>query len=253
MADVRFSKNARPTLLIVDDEYELRVGVTRLFEAKGFDVTAVETGREAVARLTSRPSFDVAILDVMMDDTTGFSVLREVRGAGVMTPILLLTVEGEEDQKVIGFSMGADDYVTKPFSNKELVARVKALLRRSTMVPQNFPDVWRINDVEVDFKAREAWRGEEAVEVTTKEWELLYYLVRWRGRLVKREEILRDVWRVPSDLETRTIDRHIKSLREKLEPDPSDPTFIRTVWGEGYKLQGCMQVEPTPENATTES
>ena len=253
MAKVRSSKNARPTLLIVDDEYELRVGLQRLFEAKGYDVTAVATGREAITRLTSRPYFDVAILDVMMKKVTGFSVLREVRGAGVLTPILLLTVKEEEDQKVIGFSMGADDYVTKPFSNKELVARVEALLRRSTMAPQNFPDVWRINDVEVDFRAREAWRGDEAVEVTTKEWELLYYLVRWRGRLVKREEILRDVWRVPSDLETRTIDRHIKSLREKLEPDPSDPTFIRTIWGEGYKLQGCVQVEPTPENTTTES
>ncbi len=240
-------------MLIVDDEYELRVGLQRLFEAKGFDVTAVESGREALTHLTGRPYFDIALLDVMMPGMTGFSVLREIRGAGVTTPILLLTVNAEEDQKVIGFGMGADDYVTKPFSNKELVARVAALLRRSTMAPQNFPDVWRFGRVEVNFNARAARKGEHPVELTTKEWDLLYYLVRRREHYVTREEILRDVWHYPPDLETRTIDRHIKQLRIKLEPDRFNPTFIRTIWGTGYRLQGCVPVEATPENMATAS
>lgn len=227
-------------MLIAEDEYELRIGLQRIFEAKHFDVTAVADGREALRHLTTPPYFDIAILDVMMPEMTGLAVLREARSAAVTTPILLLTVKSEEHEKVTGLALGADDYVTKPFSNSELIARVGALLRRHNMAMQNISDVWLFGDVEVNFSARTAKKGAEPMEITNKEWDLLHYLVRHRGKSVSRKEILRNVWGLPLSVETRTMDRHIKSLRKKIEPDRHNPTYIHTVFSVGYRVEGCV-------------
>ena len=230
--------NSGPRMLIVEDDPEMGMGLEDFFSLKGYSVTRAVEGDEALQKMTLLPPYDIVLLDVMLPRKNGFDVLRDARKAGVDSPVLMLTVKGQEEDKIHGFGLGADDYVTKPFSADELAARVRAVLRRST-VPADAPmDVYRFGDVEVNFSNHTAQDGNEEIQFTALEFDILRYFIEHRGRTVSRKQLLRDVWGISGDITTRTIDRHVASLRKKIESDPTVPQYIETVYGIGYKFVG---------------
>ncbi|MEM9666409.1 MAG: response regulator transcription factor [Bacteroidota bacterium] len=223
-------------MLIVEDDPEMGMGLEDFFDLKGYQVTRAADGEDALQAITALPSYDIVLLDVMLPRKNGFEVLREARKAGVDTPVLLLTVKGQEEDKLQGFNLGADDYVTKPFSAEELAARVKAVLSRSRMPAATPMEVHSFGDVEINFSSHTARRGEDEIQFTALEFDILRYFIQHRGRTVSRKQLLRDVWGISGDITTRTIDRHVASLRKKIELDPTRPEFIETVYGIGYKF-----------------
>ncbi len=227
-------KTAR--MLIVEDDPEMGMGLEDFFKIKSFDVTRATDGEGALQEITTLPPYDVVLLDVMLPAKNGFEVLREARQAGVDSPIIMLTVKGQERDKIQGFDLGADGYVTKPFSAEELEARVRAVLARSRQPSEPPLQEYRFGDVEVSFKERTAVRDGEDLQFTALEFDILRYFIEHRGRTVSRKQLLRDVWGISGDITTRTIDRHVASLRKKVEDDPSDPDHIQTVYGIGYKF-----------------
>lgn len=225
-------------MLIVEDDPEVGLGLEDFFSLKGYQVSRASEGDKALQLMTMLPPYDIILLDVMLPKKNGFDVLREARKAGVTSPVLLLTVKGQEEDKIQGFGLGADDYVTKPFSADELAARVKAVLRRSSP-PSDAPmDVYRFGNVEVNFSNHTAQATDSEIQFTALEFDILRYFIEHRGRTVSRKQLLRDVWGISGDITTRTIDRHVASLRKKIEPDPTLPQFIETVYGIGYKFIG---------------
>ena len=227
-------ENAR--LLIVEDDPEMGIGLEKFFNLKGYEVVRVTDGEEALRTMRHLPPYDLVLLDVMLPNKDGFDVLREARKAGVDSPVIMLTVKGQDEDKLRGFELGADDYVTKPFNAEELAARVQAVLRRSQTAGSDEEDIYTFGNVEVDFGSHTARRDGEEVEFTALEFDILDYFIQHRGRTVSRKQLLRDVWGISGDITTRTIDRHVASLRKKIEPDPTDPTYIKTVYGIGYKF-----------------
>ena len=213
-------------------------GLQEYFESSGFDVTRAVDGERGFQLMTMLPSYDVVLLDIMLPKKSGFDVLREARRAGVDSPVVMLTVKGNEDDKLQGFDLGADDYVTKPFSAEELYARVKAVLRRTKSITDGAMDVYRFGHLEVNFSNHTALSDNAEIQFTALEFDILRYFVKHRGRTVSRKQLLRDVWKISGDIATRTIDRHVASLRKKIEPDSEDPTYIETVYGIGYKFVG---------------
>jgi DNA-binding response OmpR family regulator len=232
--------NAR--LLIVEDDPDVGTGLEDFFSIKGYHVERVTDGEAAVQEITMLPPYDVILLDVMLPDKDGFEVLREVRKAGVDSPVIMLTAKSESKHKLRGFDLGIDDYVTKPFDAEELAARVRAVLQRSEAqsAPDEVGDVYSFDDYTVDFTTESATKDGDDIEFTDLEFDILEYFINHRGRTVSRKQLLRDVWGISGDITTRTIDRHVASLRKKIEPDPDDPTYIQTVYGIGYKF-----VEPS--------
>jgi DNA-binding response OmpR family regulator len=222
-------------LLIVEDDPDVGTGLEEFFSLKGYVVSRVEDGEQALQEITSLPPYDLIILDVMLPHKSGFEILREARKSGVDSPVIMLTVKASEDDKLRGFELGADDYVTKPFDAEELAARVQAVLERSQQDGEA-DDSFSFGNVKVDFSSQTAQRNGETVEFTTLEFDILEYFIEHRGRTVSRKQLLRDVWGISGDITTRTIDRHVASLRKKIEPDPTDPTYIETVYGIGYKF-----------------
>lgn len=229
--------NAR-RMLIVEDDPEMGMGLEDFFQLKGYEVTRATDGERALQLMTTLPAYDIVLLDVMLPKKNGFEILREARKAGVDSPVVMLTVKGNETDKLQGFDLGADDYVTKPFSAEELSARVRAVLKR-TQVPSEAPmEVYQFGDIEVNFSNHTATREGEDLQFTALEFDILRYFIQHRGRTVSRKQLLRDVWGISGDITTRTIDRHVASLRKKIEPDPNTPAFIETVYGIGYKFVG---------------
>lgn len=225
----------RPRILIVEDELDLRRGLELNLKAEGYAVLAAATGDEALeVALRERP--DVIVLDVMLPGMSGFDVCRELRRRRVEEPIIMLTARADETDRVVGLEIGADDYVTKPFSIRELLARIRVRLRRRAEPGDQA--IVRFGDVEVDFDRHEATRGGVRVELTPKELDILQLLVRHRGRTITRDRLLEEVWGYEYSPTTRTVDNHMLRLRQKLEPDPEDPRFILTVYGEGYRFVG---------------
>ncbi len=227
-------------LLIVEDDPDVGTGLEDFFSIKGYEVKRVVDGEEAVQEMTMLPPYDVILLDVMLPDKDGFEVLREARKSGVDSPVIMLTAKTESKHKLRGFDLGADDYVTKPFDAEELSARVQAVLDR-TNEPDDTPDVgdvYSFDDYTVDFTTETATRDGEEIDFTDLEFDILEYFINHRGRTVSRKQLLRDVWGISGDITTRTIDRHVASLRKKIEPDPDDPQYIQTVYGIGYKFVG---------------
>ncbi|PEN05406.1 DNA-binding response regulator [Longimonas halophila] len=222
-------------LLIVEDDPEVGTGLEEFFTLKGYHVSRVDDGKQGLQEITSLPPYDLVILDVMLPHKSGFEILREARQSGVDSPVIMLTVKASEDDKLRGFKLGADDYVTKPFDAEELAARVQAVLERSHQDGEA-DDSFSFGDVEVEFSSETAQRNGETIEFTTLEFDILEYFIEHRGRTVSRKQLLRDVWGISGDITTRTIDRHVASLRKKIEPDPTDPTYIETVYGIGYKF-----------------
>jgi DNA-binding response OmpR family regulator len=222
-------------MLIIEDDPEVGMGVEEYFSMRGYDVTRVTNGKDAQREITTLPPYDIVLLDVMLPEKDGFEILREARKSGVDSPVIMLTVKGQKKHKLRGFDLGADDYVTKPFNAQELAARVRAVLARSR-THDGAMDVYSFGDVEIDFAGHTARRGDEEIEFTALEFDILEYFIEHRGRTVSRKQLLRDVWGISGDITTRTIDRHVASLRKKIEPEPTDPQYIETVYGIGYKF-----------------
>jgi DNA-binding response OmpR family regulator len=231
--------DAVPRVFVVDDDPNVADVVTRYLEREGFEVEAIADGKVALDRALASPP-DLVVLDLMLPGLSGLEVCRRLRAVSPI-PVIMLTARGDESDRVVGLDLGADDYVAKPFSAKELTARVKAVLRRASgplagAIPGT-PTTLTDGDLEVDVAGRQARRDGELVTLTARELELLVFLMRHPGRAFEREEILRQVWGY-SYGDTSTVTVHVRRLREKIEADPSAPTRIATGWGVGYRWEG---------------
>jgi DNA-binding response OmpR family regulator len=221
-------------ILVVEDEPPLALGLEDDLKLEGYEVEVVRDGETASRRAQERP-FDLIILDVMLPRKDGFEVCRELRRAGLRTPVILLTAKTQESDKVLGLELGADDYVTKPFSPRELRARVKAALRRAA---GEMPEIYRFGDLEMDFTRCELRRAGRAVEMTPIEFKLLAAFIRQRGHTLSRDKLLDEVWGRETFVTDRAVDTHITNLRKKIEPQPSEPQFLISVRGMGYRFDG---------------
>jgi DNA-binding response OmpR family regulator len=225
-------------ILIVEDNANLAYGLRTGLEIEGYEVQVAEDGETGLER-AKRWSPDLVMLDLMLPGMDGYRVLKSLRESGSEVPVLILTARGEEADKVLGFRLGADDYVTKPCGVLELLARVGALLRRSRLADHRAPAdaIERFGTVEINPSSRTVTKEGTAVALSPKEFDLLLALVRRRGAVASRVELLREVWGHRVEVMTRTVDIHIAELRRKLEDDPSQPRHILTVWKAGYRLE----------------
>ncbi len=223
-------------ILVIEDEPQMLLGLRDNLELEGYEVATAADGEEGLAKATTFQP-DLVLLDVMLPRKHGFDVCRELRARSNTTPIVMLTARSAETDKVLGLELGADDYVTKPFSITELLARVRAVLRRTSSRPPP-QDVVRIGEIEVDFKLHQAKRGKSRVEFTAREFDLLRYFVQHTGQVVTREQILNEVWGYEEFPTTRTIDNFVAKLRQKIERAPHAPEHILTIHGSGYKFVG---------------
>ncbi len=223
-------------VLLVEDEEALRMTVGDRLRSDGYVVEYATNGDEAFEKATRLP-FDLIILDIMLPRRDGFAVCRDIRQSGLITPILMLTARGQTADKVNGLKIGADDYVTKPFDMRELMARVEALLRRAPNRPAAQAGPYQFGTVRIDLRGTEATRDGRPVNLSAREFQLLRYFIEHAGATVSRDELLKEVWGYSADTFTRTVDVHVASLRQKLEADPKQPKFILTVQGLGYKFK----------------
>jgi len=220
-------------ILIVEDEPDIALGLELDLRNEGYEVEVARDGEEA-SRRAREPGWDLILLDVMLPRLDGFEVCRELRRARVRTPVLMLTAKAHEAEKVMGLDMGADDYVTKPFSPRELRARIRALLRRT--VPEPEP-VHRLGDCEVDFERAELRRAGERTDLTAIELKMLQLFLGNRGRVLSREQVIDEVWGRDVYVTDRVVDTHVVKLRRKVEPDPARPRYIVSVRGMGYRFE----------------
>jgi len=226
-------------ILVVDDDPTIVDVLTRYLELEGFSVSSAADGTTAYEMALAAPP-DLMVLDLMLPGIDGLEVCRRLRATSPV-PVIMLTAKGDESDRIVGLELGADDYVAKPFSPKELVARIKAVLRRAQgplagAVPGS-PSELRDGDLTIDVIGRHTTRGGASVALTAREFELLVFMMRHSGRVFRREELLANVWGYAYG-DTSTVTVHIRRLREKIEPDPAAPTRITTVWGVGYRWSG---------------
>ena len=226
-------------ILLVEDEPSLVLTVSDRLLSEGYQVETAGNGDTALSRALAEP-FDLVVLDVMLPGRDGFEVCRELRSRGGQVPVLMLTARSQVIDRVVGLKLGADDYLTKPFEMIELLARVEALLRRSSApsVPTASAGAYTFGDVRVDFRRAEVFRGDEPVTLSALEFKLLAYFIENRGALLTRDELLDKVWGYDAMPVTRTVDVHVGSLRQKLEKNPSKPEYILTVHRRGYRFAG---------------
>jgi len=222
-------------ILVVEDEPGIALGLEDDLKMEGYDVEVARDGITA-ARRARETAFDLILLDLMLPGKDGLEVCRELRRAGLRTPILMLTAKAQEAEKVMGLETGADDYVTKPFGARELRARIKALLRRASDGPE--PGSYSFGDVEVDFLRGELRRDGRAVEMTPIEFKLMGLFIRSRGRVLSRDRLIEGVWGPDTFASERVVDNHIANLRRKIEPDPANPRYLRNLRGLGYRFDG---------------
>ena len=223
-------------VLIVEDDDSMAVALKDGFEYEGYAVTIARDGAEGL-RLAREAPPDLMILDVMLPKMNGLDVCRDLRKEGSRLPIIMLTARGQEIDKVLGLKLGADDYVTKPFGFMELMARVEAVLRRSSE-PRLSMGAYDFGDIHVDFERSEARKRGAPLDLSPREFRLLRYFVEHRGQVVNRDQLLDAVWDYDEAPLTRTVDMHVAKLRKKLEDDPADPQLIVTVHRVGYKFTG---------------
>jgi DNA-binding response OmpR family regulator len=222
------------TVLVVEDEPQMRFLLTENLESEGFLVKTADSGEAALVELAgSRPS--LMIVDVMLPRMSGFELCRAVRARRLPVPIIILTARSEESDRVIGLDLGADDYVTKPFSIRELLARVRVQLRHRAAGAET-TDQFTIGKVKVDVRRKRVTRHGQRLDLSTREFELLCYLLAHRGEIVTREQLLREVWGYNQVMVTRTVDNFVAKLRGHLEPEPAEPQYLITVHGKGYQL-----------------
>ncbi len=235
----------RPTVLVVDDETNIREAITFTLRREGFDILEAETGLEAVELAKHNP--DAVVLDIMLPGIDGLEVLRRLRATSNV-PVLMLSAKGDEIDRVVGLEIGADDYITKPFAMRELVARIRAIVRRvgmiDTPVPQSDPQPAtpntnsqiRTGGLVIDIASQTVTKSGEPVELNPKEFDLLVYFARHPGVVMTRDALLREVWGYEFRVDTRTVDVHVRWLRTKLEADPASPKLLVTVRGSGYRF-----------------
>ena len=216
-------------------------GLVLYLESEGFDVTLVSDGDDGLKKAVSLPGYDLIVLDAKLPGKSGFDILREMHAQGVDTPVLMLTGLGDHDSKMRGYELGVDDYLTKPFSTEELLARVEAIMRRTSEEREDKARVYHVGGLKIDLDDDAVTRDGDPVDLTDLEFRLLRYLVQHHGRTATREQILRDVWRLPSNVETRTIDRHVNALRKVMDGEDEETWPIKSVYGIGYKLVGVEE------------
>ncbi len=221
-------------LLVIEDEFPMRNALVETLRAEGYRVITAEDGTSGLASALGE-EVDLILLDVMLPGLNGYDLCRTLRHHGRQTPVLMLTAKGQVDDRVNGLDCGADDYLVKPFSMKELLARVRALLRRQQR-EQVVPEARELGEVTIDFRHQTARRGESEISLSRREFEMLRLLAAAESKPVTREKFLDEVWEFNAWPTTRTVDNHIASLRAKLEPSPADPQHILTVRGIGYRL-----------------
>jgi two-component system response regulator RegX3 len=231
----------RRRILLIEDEESISEPLERALDREGFDVSVAATAAEGRERFRDdRP--DLVLLDVMLPDGDGRDLLREIRGSS-RTPVVMLTARGEELERVLGLELGADDYVTKPFSAAELAARVRAVLRRADAPPaEAVDDVLEVGDVRMELARHEASVAGDPLELTVKEFELLRMLLEHAGRVLTREQLIREVWDTSWFGSTKTLDVHVSGLRRKLGDDPAAPRYIRTVRGVGFRFAAADEL-----------
>ncbi len=221
-------------ILIVEDEQAMRTGLRDNLEVEGYIVEEAEDGTIGLEKITNN-NYDLIILDVMMPGISGFDVCKKIRTSGNLTPIILVTAKGEEIDKVLGLELGADDYITKPFSLRELLARVKAILRRTETLVE-VRDEYTVGRLQINFLTFNAISNDKEVNLSHREFEILKYLVEHKNSTVSRDDLLTDVWGYENKVTTRTIDNFILKLRQKIENDINHPKVILTIYGIGYKM-----------------
>lgn len=223
-------------ILVIEDDQAMAVALRDGFKYKGYSVQVAEDGA-AGSRLASEKNFDLIILDVMLPKMNGLDICKQLRNSGNHIPVILLTARGQEIDKVMGLELGADDYVTKPFSFMELVARVEALLRRASRQVEK-AEASRVGDLMLDFNKCEATKGSKPLDLSHREFKLLEYFLNHRGEVLSRDQLLDAVWGYDNFPLSRTVDTHIAKLRQKIEDDPGNPRYIMTVHRAGYKFSG---------------
>jgi DNA-binding response OmpR family regulator len=229
-------------ILLVEDERAISEPLQPALEREGFDVQLAETAAEALQRFSERQP-DLVLLDVMLPDGDGREVLRELRQTS-RVPVVMLTARGEEVDRVLGLELGADDYVTKPFSAAELVARIRAVLRRSADVQADVSSVLAAGDLVLNLDTRTLTQQAKPVELTVKEFDLLRLLLEHAGKVVRREKLIADVWDTNWFGSTKTLDVHVSALRRKLADDPAAPRYIHTIRGIGFRFSSSDELEP---------
>jgi DNA-binding response OmpR family regulator len=234
-------------VLIIEDDESLAFGLAGALEAEGYDVLTARTGPEGLQRALDDPP-DLLLLDLMLPGMSGFEICKRLRDRQIRCPVIMLTSRSEENDRVFGLELGADDYVTKPFSLRELLARVRAHLRRGEAEPAAAaepPSRVRIGDALVDLDRHEVHRGGRLQPLTRREYGLLEYLIRHPSEVITRERLLKEAWGYAENQTTRTVDNHVLRLRKHIEPDPDRPRFIRTARGSGY----IFDPRPQPHGA----
>ena len=224
-------------ILLVEDEEGLRITLRDRLSGEGYEVETAEDGRLGFERAAGG-GFDLIVLDVMLPAKSGIDVCRDLRQQGNQTAVLMLTARSQTIDKVLGLKIGADDYLTKPFEMLELLARIEALLRRSQGASKPASHTYEFGAVRVNLRGTRVFRGEEELNLSAKEFQLLQYFLEHRGETLARDKLLREVWGYQSAPSTRTVDVHVAWLRQKIEPDPKEPQWVVTVHGLGYRFTG---------------
>ncbi|MGF0112431.1 response regulator transcription factor [Streptococcus sp. SGI.013] len=229
-------------ILVVDDEESILMLVNYHLNKEGYQVDTAEDGKTAL-QLALSVDYDFIVLDLMLPGLDGMEICRKIRQTDTVTPILILSAKGEEMDKITALDLGADDYMIKPFSPRELVARIKAVLRRSSKVEESLEEkeeVLKEGDLTLYIDRHEVYRLHQAIKLTPKEYELLHYLIKNKGLTISRERLLEKVWGFDVGQETRLVDVHIGKLREKVEENVKEPRYIQTIRGYGYKFVGNL-------------
>jgi DNA-binding response OmpR family regulator len=221
-------------ILVIEDDPAISTGLKASLETEGYKILVVNDGEEGLnAAMNENPT--LILLDIMLPSMSGLEICMKLRNKGVVTPIIMLTARSEEADKLLGFELGADDYVTKPFSMKELLARIKAILKRRVAIEDSF-DFYEFDDVKVNFKNMETTKGDKQVKMSLKEYELLKFFIRHIDEVVTRNTLLDEVWGYDVFPTTRTVDNYIMMLRKKIEANPAIPKHIQTIHSAGYKF-----------------
>jgi two-component system alkaline phosphatase synthesis response regulator PhoP len=227
-------------ILIVEDDDAIVLGLENVLRDEGYETRAAKSGREGY-RLVKAIAPDLMILDIMLPEMSGLEICKRIRDEGMKTPVIMLTAKAEENDKVFGLELGADDYITKPFSVRELIARVRAHLRRGEVATasgeETMPDEFKFGEVVVNLKRHEVIKAGERQNLTNREFLLLEYFIRHHGELLTRDRLLDEIWGYEVYPTTRTVDTHVRRLRKHIEPDPDKPRYIKTVHGAGYLFE----------------
>ena len=226
-------------ILIVEDELNMVNGLKDNLEFEGYEVDTAMDGSSVLQKILQN-SYDLILLDIMLPELSGFEISKAARREKVNTPVILLTAKGEEIDKVLGLELGADDYITKPFSLRELLARIKAILRRAPVEKEEVAEFICLGNIKVNFKNYVALEGQDKIKMSHKEFEVLHYLYKNAGKTIHRDDLISRVWSIDYDINTRTVDNFIMRLRQKIEHDPNNPKIILTVRGIGYKMIQCQ-------------